>query len=97
MDYRPTTHLCVFCPLAQLNGNATSNDHVRPISFEKSKVRDGAKCSVVGWGYGKDAVTLHEATVSITKKRDCLQYYLGLPDNLICDDSKSWVPEKVSL
>ncbi|XP_032938303.1 granzyme E-like [Catharus ustulatus] len=79
--------------LLKLNGNATSNDHVRPISFGTSKVR--AKCSVVGWGGGTDAGTLREATVDIIKTRDCLNRYPGLADNLICGDSKSsWVPEK---
>lgn len=98
MDSRPSTHLCVFCPLAQLNGNATSNGHVRPISFEKSKVRGGTECSVAGWGYRAAAVTFREAAVTVIKQRDCLSHYPGLADNLICGRSRSaGVPEKVSL
>ncbi|NWH93557.1 GRAF protein, partial [Aegithalos caudatus] len=77
--------------LLKLNGNVTSNSHVRPISFGKFKVPGKAKCSVVGWGN-------RTATVTILKQRDCLSYYPGLTDNLICGASKSsWVPEKVSL
>ncbi|RLV84467.1 hypothetical protein DV515_00016198 [Chloebia gouldiae] len=77
--------------LLKLNGNATSNGQVRPISFEKSKVRGGTECSVAGWGY-------RTATVSITKQRDCLSHYPGLADNLICGRSRSSVvPIKVSL
>uniref|UniRef100_A0A8C3GS01 Uncharacterized protein n=1 Tax=Corvus moneduloides TaxID=1196302 RepID=A0A8C3GS01_CORMO len=75
--------------LLKLNGNATSNSHVRPISFEKSKVRGGTECSVAGWGYRTPAVTLREATVTIIKQRDCLSHYPGLADNLICGRSKS--------
>lgn len=96
--YRPGTHLFIFCPLAQLNGNATSDSHVRPISFETSRVRGGTECSVVGWGYRTPAATLREAPVTIIKQRDCLSHYPGLTDNLICGRSKSaGVPEKVSL
>ncbi|NWU00504.1 GRAF protein, partial [Urocynchramus pylzowi] len=77
--------------LLKLNGNATSNGHVRPISFEKSKVRGGTECSVAGWG-------TRTATVTIIKQRDCLSHYPGLADNLICGRSRSpGVPEKVSL
>ncbi|NXL73104.1 GRAE protein, partial [Leptocoma aspasia] len=84
--------------LLKLNGNATSNSHVRPISFEKSKVRGGTECSVAGWGYRTAAVTLREATVTITKQRDCLNHYPGLADKLICGRSRSpRVPEKVSV
>ncbi|NXU20075.1 GRAF protein, partial [Pardalotus punctatus] len=84
--------------LLKLNGNATSNSHVRPISFEKSKVRGGAECSVAGWGYRPPpTVTFREATVTIIKPRDCLSHYPGLADNLICGHSRSaGVPEKVS-
>ncbi|NXR63827.1 GRAE protein, partial [Rhadina sibilatrix] len=77
--------------LLKLDGNATSNGHVRPISFEKSKVRGGTECSVAGWGD-------RTATVTIIKQRDCLSHYPGLADNLICGRSRSLgVPEKVSL
>ncbi|NWR04206.1 GRAF protein, partial [Paradoxornis webbianus] len=77
--------------LLKLNGNATINSHVRPISFEKSKVRGGAECSVAGWGY-------RTATVTIIRQRDCLNQYPGLADNLICGrSSSSRVPEKVRL
>ncbi|NXC99944.1 GRAF protein, partial [Certhia familiaris] len=83
--------------LLKLNGNATSNGHVRPISFEKSKVRGGTKCSRASWSYRTDTVTLREAAVTIIKQRDCLSHYPGLIDNLICGLSKSpRVPEKVS-
>lgn len=95
---RANTHLCVFCPLAQLDGNATINSHVRPISLDKSKVRGGAACSVAGWGYRTATVTSPEATVTIIKQRDCLSHYPGLADNLICGRSRSSrVPEKVRL
>ncbi|NWH40337.1 GRAG protein, partial [Chloropsis hardwickii] len=84
--------------LLKLNGNATSNAHVRPISFEKSKVRGGSECSVAGCGYRTASVTWREATVTIIKQRDCLSHYPGLADNLICARSRSsGVPEKVSL
>ncbi|NXS04145.1 GRAK protein, partial [Oxylabes madagascariensis] len=77
--------------LLKLNGSATSNSHVRPISFEKSKIRGGAECSVAGWGH-------RTATVTIIKQRDCLSHYPGLADSLICGRSRSsGVPEKVSL
>lgn len=89
--FRANTHPCGFCPPAQLNGNATSNGQVRPISFEKSKVRGGTECTVVGWGY-------RTATVTILKQRDCLSHYPGLADNLVCGRSRSSVvPIKVSL
>ncbi|XP_058714637.1 granzyme E-like [Poecile atricapillus] len=81
--------------LLKLNGNATSNSHVRPISFEKSKVRGGSECSVAGWGYRTATVTLREATVTVIRQRDCLSHYPGLADNLICGRSRSsGVPEK---
>ncbi|NXU37665.1 GRAF protein, partial [Drymodes brunneopygia] len=84
--------------LLKLNGNATSNGHVRPISLEKSKVRGGTECSVAGWGYRTATVTSREATVTIIKQRDCLSHYPGLADNLVCGRSRSaGVPEKVSL
>ncbi|NXI12488.1 GRAG protein, partial [Irena cyanogastra] len=76
--------------LLKLNGNATSNGHVRPISLEKSKVRGGTECSVAGWGH-------RTATVTVIRQRDCLSHYPGLADNLICGRSRSSrVPEKVS-
>ncbi|NXO77251.1 GRAF protein, partial [Sitta europaea] len=75
--------------LLKLNGNATSNSHVRPISFEKSKVRGGTECSVAGWGD-------RTAPVTIIKQRDCLSHYPGLADNLVCGHSRSsGLPEKV--
>ncbi|NXY06440.1 GRAF protein, partial [Pteruthius melanotis] len=84
--------------LLKLNGNATSNGHVRPISFDRSKIRGGAECSVAGWGHRTPSATLREATVTILKPRDCLSHYPGLADHLICGRSKSaGVPEKVSL
>ncbi|NXU06489.1 GRAK protein, partial [Buphagus erythrorhynchus] len=84
--------------LLKLNGSATSNNHVRPISFDKSKGRDGAECYVFGWSHRTNTVTLSEATVTIIKKRDCLSHYPGLVDNMICGRSEpSGVPEKVSL
>nr|XP_021395829.2 granzyme E [Lonchura striata domestica] len=70
--------------LLKLNGNATSNGQVRPISFEKSKVRGGTECSVAGWGN-------RTATVTIIKQRDCLSHYPGLAENLVCGRSKSSV------
>lgn len=96
--YRPSTYFCIFCPLAQLKGNATSNSYVRTIAFEKSKVPGGTVCSIAGWGYKTPAATLREATITIIKQRDCLNHYPGLADNLICGRSGSaGVPEKVSL
>ncbi|XP_027756900.1 granzyme G-like [Empidonax traillii] len=79
--------------LLKLNGNATSNSYVRTISFEKSRVRGGTVCSVVG--YKTPTGTLREATVTIIKRRDCLSHYPGLAENLICGRSRSAeVPEK---
>ncbi|NWZ34625.1 GRAF protein, partial [Brachypodius atriceps] len=76
--------------LLKLNGSATINSHVKPISLEKSKVRGGTECSVASWGY-------RTATVTIIKQRDCLSHYPGLTDNLICGRSRSsGTPEKVS-
>ncbi|NXF11559.1 GRAF protein, partial [Smithornis capensis] len=84
--------------LMKLNGNATINSYVKTISFEKTKVRGGTVCSVAGWGYRTPTATLHEATVTIIKQRDCLNHYPGLAENLICGRSRSpEVPEKVSL
>ncbi|NXS24527.1 GRAK protein, partial [Mystacornis crossleyi] len=84
--------------LLKLNGNATSNSHVKPISFDESKVRGGTKCSVAGWGYSTPGVTLREATVTIIGRRDCLNQYPGLTVNLICGRSQSTgIPEKVSV
>ncbi|NXX35852.1 GRAF protein, partial [Nicator chloris] len=68
--------------LLKLNGNATINGHVRPISFEKSKVRGGTECSVATWGS-------RTAPVTIIKQRDCLSHYPGLADNFICGRSRS--------
>ncbi|KAF2980464.1 hypothetical protein EK904_008363 [Melospiza melodia maxima] len=68
--------------LLKLNGNASSNGHVRPISLEKSKIRGGTECSLAGWGD-------RTATVTITRQRDCLNHYPGLADNLICGQSSS--------
>ncbi|NWY32570.1 KLK11 protein, partial [Pheucticus melanocephalus] len=77
--------------LLKLNGNASSNGHVRPISLEKSKIRGGTECSLAGWGD-------RTATVTITRQRDCLNHYPGLADNLICGQSRSSkVPAKVSV
>ncbi|XP_039942427.1 granzyme M [Hirundo rustica] len=74
--------------LLKLNGNATRDGHVWPISLEKSRVRGGTECSVAGWGYGTAAVT-------VIKQRDCLNQYPGLADNLICGRSRSsGLPEK---
>ncbi|KAL2294955.1 hypothetical protein Nmel_018099 [Mimus melanotis] len=79
--------------LLKLNGSATSNSYVRPISFDEPKVR--GKCCVFGWSHRTNTVTLSEATVTIIKKRECLNYYPGLADRLICGHSKpSGVPEK---
>ncbi|NWY97602.1 GRAK protein, partial [Loxia curvirostra] len=78
--------------LLKLNGTASSNGHVRPISFlEKSKIWGGTQCSLVGWGD-------RTATVTIISQRDCLNQDPGLADNLICGQSKSSkLPEKVSV
>ncbi|KAM7024789.1 granzyme C-like isoform 2-T2 [Acridotheres tristis] len=81
--------------LLKLNGSATSNDHVRPISFDKSKGHDGDECYVFSWSHGTNTVTLREVTVTVIKRRNCLNYYPGLLDNLICGCSTpSGVPEK---
>ncbi|XP_069734368.1 granzyme M [Phaenicophaeus curvirostris] len=81
--------------LLKLKGNATSNNYVRTISFEKSKVASSTKCSVAGWGHKTSNGELRETTVTIIDSRDCLNLYPGLADNLICGLSKSpGVPEK---
>ncbi|XP_056368726.1 granzyme E-like [Oenanthe melanoleuca] len=82
--------------LLKLNGNATSNDHVRPISLERSqKIIGGTECSVFSWSRGRDTVTLREATVSLIRRPNCLVYYPGLPEKIICGKSKSSeIPEK---
>ncbi|NWT29343.1 GRAF protein, partial [Cardinalis cardinalis] len=77
--------------LLKLDGNASSNGHVRPIPLEKSKIRGGAECSLAGWGD-------RTASVTVTRQRDCLNHYPGLADNLICGQSRSSkVPGKVSV
>ncbi|NXH69451.1 GRAE protein, partial [Hydrobates tethys] len=75
--------------LLKLKGNATCNSYVRTISFEKSKVLGGTECSIAGWGYKTTPTELHEATVTIIKRRDCLSRYPGLADKLICGHSGS--------
>ncbi|NWX68316.1 GRAF protein, partial [Alca torda] len=83
--------------LLKLKGNATSNEYVRTISFEKSKVSSGTACCIAGWGHKATTATYREATVTIVKQRDCLSYNPGLADNLICGRSGSaGVPEKVT-
>ncbi|XP_010005778.1 PREDICTED: granzyme K-like [Chaetura pelagica] len=77
----------------QLKGNATSNSYVSTISIGKSKVRDGAECSIVGWGSSDR--TLRNTKVTIIRQRDCLAHNPGLAENLICGRSGSdRVPEK---
>ncbi|XP_054038165.1 granzyme G-like [Rissa tridactyla] len=81
--------------LLKLKGNATSNEYVRAISFEKSKVSSGTECCIAGWGHKATTAAYREATVTIVKQRDCLTYNPGLADNLICGRSGSaGVPEK---
>ncbi|NXX99691.1 CMA1 Chymase, partial [Centropus bengalensis] len=83
--------------LLKLKGNATSNDYVKTIAFEKSKVPTSTKCSIAGWGHRTTSGALHEATVTIVDSRNCLSLYPGIAENLICGASKSaGVPEKVS-
>ncbi|NWS77920.1 CMA1 Chymase, partial [Crotophaga sulcirostris] len=83
--------------LLKLKGNATSNDYVGTISFEKSKVPSRTKCSIAGWGHKTPDGALRESAVTIIDSRDCLNLYPGLADNLVCGLSKSaGVPEKVS-
>ncbi|NXY51765.1 GRAK protein, partial [Ceuthmochares aereus] len=84
--------------LLKLKGNATCNNYVRTISFEKSKVTSSTKCSVAGWSHKTPNGEVREATVTIIDSRDCLNLYPGLADNLICGHSKSaGIPEKVSV
>ncbi|KAM9369079.1 granzyme E-like [Phaethornis superciliosus] len=81
--------------LLKLKGNATSNRYVKTISLEKSKVPAGTVCSTAGWGYKTSKTTLHTDNVTIIKRRDCLNRYPGLANNLICGDSEfSGLPEK---
>ncbi|XP_005060117.1 PREDICTED: granzyme K-like isoform X2 [Ficedula albicollis] len=76
--------------LLKLNGNATRSDYVKPISLERSsKIQGSTECRVLSWGHRRDRVTLCEATVTIFKSRDCLPYYPGLPNKMICGKSKS--------
>ncbi|XP_025938049.1 trypsin-2-like isoform X2 [Apteryx rowi] len=70
--------------LLKLKGNATSNNYVKTISFQKQKALGGTVCSIAGWGHGMPAAMLHEASVTILKPRDCLNLYPGLANNLIC-------------
>ncbi|XP_051495649.1 granzyme G-like [Apus apus] len=79
--------------LLKLKGNATSNSYVSTISIGRSKVRDRAACSIVGWGSSN--LTLRNTKVTIIGQRDCLAYNPGLAENLICGLSGSdRVPEK---
>ncbi|XP_065603423.1 granzyme G-like [Cyrtonyx montezumae] len=75
--------------LLELKGNATTNDHVRTISFPKMRVQGGAVCSIAGWGHGAHSAPFHEAKVTVSKQRDCLAIYPGLADNVICATSGS--------
>ncbi|NXJ12022.1 GRAG protein, partial [Odontophorus gujanensis] len=82
--------------LLELKGNATTNDHVRTISFPKMRVQGGAVCSIAGWGHGAHSASFHEAKVTVSKQRDCLAIYPGLADNVICATSGSdGVPDEV--
>ncbi|NWX13423.1 MCPT2 protease, partial [Aegotheles bennettii] len=84
--------------LLKLKGNATTNEHVRTIAFEKSRVSGGTQCSLAGWSYTTSTATLHQITVTIIKQRDCLNHNPGLADNLVCGRSGSaGTPEEVRL
>ncbi|NWH58313.1 CMA1 Chymase, partial [Geococcyx californianus] len=83
--------------LLKLKGNATSNDDVKTIPFERSTVASRTKCSIAGWGHRTPNGKSREATVTLIDPRDCLSLYPGLADNLICGLSKSaGLPVKVS-
>ncbi|XP_062452357.1 chymase-like [Rhea pennata] len=70
--------------LLKLKGNATSNNYVKTIFFQKQKALGGTVCSIAGWGHEMPAAMLHEAKVTILKPRDCLNLNPGLANNLIC-------------
>ncbi|XP_010076809.1 PREDICTED: granzyme E-like [Pterocles gutturalis] len=74
--------------LLKLKGNATSNNSVRTICFDRSKkVLSKTECRIADWS--------QQATVTIRTRRECLNLNPGLAENLICGDSKSaGVPEK---
>ncbi|XP_030365611.1 granzyme G-like [Strigops habroptila] len=81
--------------LLKLKGNATTNNHVRTISFEKAKVSGGIPCSITGWGHMTPAATLRQTPVAIIKQRNCLSLAPGLAENLICGlSASSEGPEK---
>ncbi|NWS46247.1 GRZ1 protein, partial [Probosciger aterrimus] len=82
--------------LLKLKGNATSNHHVRTISFETDRVLGGTKCSVMGWSHTNPVATLHQVHVTIIDPRRCLSWAPGLAQNLICacSESSTW-PKKV--
>ncbi|NXD72015.1 GRZ1 protein, partial [Eolophus roseicapillus] len=75
--------------LLKLKGNATSNHHVRTISFERARVFGGTKCSVMGWSHTDPVATLRQVHVTIIKPRQCLSWDPGLAQNLICARSES--------
>ncbi|NWW43178.1 GRAG protein, partial [Pedionomus torquatus] len=80
--------------LLKLKGNATSNNNIRTISFEKAKVPGETTCSIAGWGH-KTTPMCHKADVTIIKQRDCLSHNPGLADHLICGYSRSsGIPEE---
>ncbi|KAM8986766.1 granzyme K-like isoform 3-T3 [Ara ararauna] len=83
--------------LLKLNGNATTNHHVRTISFNTDRVLGGTKCSVKGWSHTTSTATLCQVCVTILKPRQCLNWAPGLAQNLICalNESSTW-PKKVS-
>ncbi|KAM9516302.1 granzyme G-like isoform 1-T1 [Guaruba guarouba] len=81
--------------LLKLNGNATTNHHVRTISFNTDRVLGGTKCSVKGWSHTTSTATLCQVCVTILKPRQCLNWAPGLAQNLICalNESSTW-PKK---
>ncbi|XP_027882500.1 granzyme B(G,H)-like isoform X2 [Xiphophorus couchianus] len=80
--------------LLKLSKKVQLNNKVQPIQIPKGemKVKDKAKCRVVGWGYtragGKVSNVLEMAEVTLTNRKECKTKWkslkLDLPNNVIC-------------
>ncbi|NXI54545.1 GRZ1 protein, partial [Chloroceryle aenea] len=67
--------------LLKLKGNATRNNNVGTIDFERSNSRTEVA----------HAATLRKATITIVKQRECLNIHPGHGDVICGDSSPAWV------
>ncbi|NXK72087.1 GRAG protein, partial [Amazona guildingii] len=81
--------------LLKLNGNATTDHHIRTISIDTDRELGGTKCSVMGWSHTTPTATLRQVCVTILKPRECLTRVPSLAQKLICacNESSPW-PKK---